>query len=302
MSGIRIGVNQFSFHRYYGEILRREIDPQVRWDLEEFLLQVEPLDLDVISLQTIYLQEAEIRAGKLRRASENLRETILEWGHPDGLQMGKSPVAEADALRWIRRAQELEMDLMRIVAGYPSYRGEEPVADQILRLTPMLQLLCDQAAETGLALALENHADFTPAELKQLIETVGRDNLGAAFDTGNCVRLGVELLEGTRTIAPLTSMVHLKDIVELPESVGDPLAVWPSAVFGQGTTDVAGALDLLVAAGFAGPVLVELSALHPFGGDECEAVAACVEWLNRYVATGEDVPEESGPRRLNLGD
>ena len=285
MSRIRIGVNQFSFHRYYGEILRRETDPQAHWDLNEFLEQVEPLDLDVISLQTIYLQEAEITDGTLRDASACFPETILEWGHPDGLQMGKSAAAEADALQWIRRAQELEMDLMRIVAGYPSYRGEEPVADQIRRLTPVLQRLCDQAAETRLDLALENHADFTPAELKQLIEAVERENLGAAFDTGNCVRLGVELLEGTRTIAPYTSMVHLKDIVQLAESVGDPLAVWPSAVFGQGATDVGGALDILVGAGFAGPVLVELSALYPFGGDECEAVAACVEWLNRYVAT-----------------
>ena len=284
MSGIRIGVNQFSFHRYYGEILRRETDPQVRWDLDRFLEQIEPLDLDAISLQTIYLQEEENCQGKLREASHGFRETILEWGHPDGLQMGKSAAAEADALKWVGRAQELEMDLMRIVAGYPSYRGEEPVADQIRRLTPVLQRLCDQAAETRLDLALENHADFTPAELKQLIEEVGRENLGAAFDTGNCVRLGVELLEGTRTIAPFTSMVHLKDIVQLPESVGDPLAVWPSAVLGQGSTDVTAALDILVAAGFAGPVLVELSALYPFGGDECEAVAACVEWLHRYVA------------------
>ena len=283
MSGIRIGVNQFSFHRYYGEILRRETDPQERWDLNAFLDKVEPLDLDAISLQTIYLQEAEIC--DLRAASAGFRETILEWGHPDGLQMGKSSATEADASKWIRRAQELEMDLMRIVAGYPSYRGEEQVADQIRRLTPVLQRLCDQAAETRLDLALENHADFTPAELKLLIETVERENLGAAFDTGNCVRLGVELLEGTRTIAPFTSMVHLKDIVQLPESVGDPLAVWPSAVLGQGSTDVTAALDILVGAGFAGPVLVELSALYPFGGDECEAVAACVEWLNRYVAT-----------------
>ena len=285
MSGLRIGVNQFSFHRYYGEILRRETDPQVRWDLNGFLDKVEPLDLDVISLQTLYLQQAEISNGMLREASAGFRETILEWGHPDGLQMGKSAAPEADAAQWIRRAQELEMDLMRIVAGFPSYRGEEPVADQIRRLTPVLQRLCDQAAETGLDLALENHADFTPTELKQLIEEVGRENLGAAFDTGNCVRLGVELLEGTRTIAPHTSMVHLKDIVQLPESVGDPLAVWPSAVFGHGSTDLSGALDILVAAGFAGPVLVELSALYPFGGDEGEAVAACVDWLNRYVAT-----------------
>ena len=282
MSGIRIGVNQFSFHRYYGEILRRETDPQVCWDLDRFLEQIDPLDLDVISLQTIYLQEAEIC--DLRTVSAGFRETILEWGHPDGLQMGRSAAAEADASQWIRRAQELEMGLLRIVAGYPSYRGEEPVADQIRRLTPVLQRLCDQAAETGLELALENHADFTPAELKQLIETVARENLGAAFDTGNCVRLGVEILEGARTIAPFTSMVHLKDIVQLPESVGDPLAVWPSAVFGEGSTDVSGALDILVAAGFEGPVLIELSALYPFGGDECEAVAACVEWLNRYVA------------------
>lgn len=289
VSAIRIGVNQFSFHRYYGEILRRESDPGVRWDLNDFLTHVDPLDAEVISLQTSYLDDGEIRDGRLREASERFKETILEWGHPDGLQMGKSEEAEADALRWVRVAQEREMGIMRIVAGFPTYRGEEPVEDQFRRLIPILRRLCDRAAETRLQLALENHADFTPAELKRLIDMVERENLGAAFDTGNCVRLGVEILEGTRTIAPLTSMVHLKDIVELPESIGNPLAVWPSAVFGQGSTDVRGSLDILLATGFSGPVLVELSALHPFGGDECSAVAACVDWLTNYQkADGRD--------------
>jgi sugar phosphate isomerase/epimerase len=285
VSRIRIGVNQFSFHRYYGEILRHESDPEVRWDLNDFLTQVEPYDPDVISLQTIYLQDDEIHGGKLQEASERFKETILEWGHPDGLQMGKSQEAEADASRWIRLAQELEMGIMRIVAGFPTYRGEEPVEDQFRRLIPILQRLCDRASETQLQLALENHADFTPVELKRLIGMVERENLGAAFDTGNCVRLGVEILEGTRAIAKLTRMVHLKDIVQLPESVGNPLGVWPSAVFGQGATDVRGSLDVLVASGFSGPVLVELSAVHPFGGDERDAVAACVDWLTSYKKT-----------------
>ncbi len=30
MSSIQVGVNQFSFPRYYGEILKRETDPQER--------------------------------------------------------------------------------------------------------------------------------------------------------------------------------------------------------------------------------------------------------------------------------
>lgn len=285
MSGFLVGVNQFSFHRYYGEILRRESDPQVRWDLNEFFAQVEPLNLDVVSLQTVYIHESEINDRMLKEANDRFRQVIFEWGHPDGLQMGKSALAEEDAIRWIGRAQGLEMDLMRIVAGFPNYRGEEPLDDQIDRLIPILQRLCDRAAESGLSLALENHADFTPTELCRLIDATERENLGAAFDTGNCVRLGEDLLEGARAIAPRTSMVHLKDIYELPESAGNPLGVWPSATCGHGTTDISGALDILGAADFDGPVLVELSAVYPFGGDEREVVAASVGWLNRYLET-----------------
>src|SRR5207249_8314401 len=134
---------------------------------------------------------------------------IIEWGHPDGLQMGTSPEAAADLKRWLHLTSALGCKLVRIVAGYSTYRGREPVPTQMVRLIPLLREMCQEAADLGIVLALENHADFTPLELVELIGQVGAPNLRATFDMGNCVRLDADLIESTRCIAPITEIVHL---------------------------------------------------------------------------------------------
>ena len=47
---------------------------------------------------------------------------------------------------------------------------------------------------------------------------VGAPNVGATFDTDNCVRWGVDLIESTQCVAPVTASINLKDLWVLEES------------------------------------------------------------------------------------
>jgi sugar phosphate isomerase/epimerase len=281
---VKIGVDQFSYHRFFGEISPWEADPGLRWTIADFLNRVSSMGVDAVGLQTAYLNSVNLEVLR-RELTERSLICILEWGHPDGLKMGKSQWARSDLKRWIRKCAQMRVRTLRIVAGYPTYRGQEPVSVQIERLTPLLREMCVQAAEFGVVLALENHADFTPAELTDLIHRVHHPNLRALFDTGNTIRVGACLIESAAHIASITEIVHLKDLYILKESLGNPNASWPSAPLGRGSLDIPGVLATLRQHGFNGILLIEMAHMHPNWPDEDDAVAQSVEWLRNRLGS-----------------
>ena len=281
---VKIGIDQFSYHRFFGEINRWEVDPGLRWTLADFLDRASSLGVDTVGLQTAYLDSASLEALN-RELTKRPLICILEWGHPDGLKMGKSQRAKEDLKNWIGICAQLGVTTLRIVAGYPTYRGQEPVAVQIERLSPLLRDMCHYAVEFNVVLALENHADFTPVELTDLIHRVNHPNLRAVFDTGNTIRLGADLIESAARIAAVAEVVHLKDLSILRESLGNPNASWPSAPLGHGSLDIPGVIDTLLQHGFKGVFLVEMAHMHPNWPDEDRAVAQSVEWLRSRLGS-----------------
>ncbi len=280
---MKIGLDQFSFHRFHGDVFPWESDPVTRWTLVDFLEYANQQRVQLVGLHVHYLTTDEATHLGETLASRGMT-AILEWGHPDGLQMGTNREAVGDLQRWLARAGKIGVPLVRIVAGYPSWRGREPVATQIERLVPILRDLCHEAAALNITLAIENHADFTPKELLDLVKRVGSKHLRICFDTGNCVRVGADLVESARAVAPFTAMVHLKDLRVLEASQGDPSANWPSAPIGQGSFDLPAVLDALSSGGFDGPLLIELAQLHPDFHDEQTVVEQSLRWLRNHVA------------------
>jgi sugar phosphate isomerase/epimerase len=85
-----------------------------------------------------------------------------------------------------------------------------------------------------------------------------------------------------RRLAERTAMVHLKDV----EPGGWRGPTGPASVaYGTGAIDVAGVVDELVAARFAGPICVELGHLGGGDVDERALVAECVDWLRDRLAS-----------------
>jgi len=178
---------------------------------------------------------------------------------------------------------------MRITLGSPASRGTEPAQDLVDRLIEPARRAADRAADVGLALAIENHGDITVADILQILERVDRPNLGVTLDDLNLPRVGDDMIEGTRALAPHTLLVQLKDHVAT-----DDMTIQGGAVctaLGEGVAPLHEILAVLDEAGFEGPVCVELASLGAGadGIDELAMIERSVEWLRQ------NVPGRNGP-------
>jgi sugar phosphate isomerase/epimerase len=241
---------------------------------------------DVVFLETCYLPEPEaIDATELLREAGGVL-VRFSWGHPwpagrfHGLDGGRSYGAEQELGRWIEAAGRMGHDLLRITAGSPASRGDEPAAVLVERLVGPVRRAADHAADRGIGLALENHGDLRVADILELFSLVDRSNLGVCLDNVNLLRVGDDMAEGTRALAPHTLLVQLKD-----HEAGDP-TVWGGPVctaLGEGVADLDAVLAILAAAGFDGPVCVELASLGPDDVDEIAMIERSVTWLRERL-------------------
>jgi sugar phosphate isomerase/epimerase len=282
---LRIGIDSYSYHRLLGEIRPGETQPRrsFRPGAADVLGHARTLGVDGVSLETCFLDPPDELDAAALRADAGSLEVVLAWGHRHGLEFGADATALADLVGWLELAPLVGCDLVRCVVASPAFRGAAPVAEQIARSVRPLSAAATRARELGLALALENHGDLRAAELLELVERVDDEALVVCFDTANALRVGDDAVEAVRLLAPLTRMVHLKDVEPL-ERADDAVAGPSSVPYGQGVVPVADVLDALRSAGFDGLVCVELGQL-PSDGDELALVEQGVAWLRAYASS-----------------
>ena len=153
---------------------------------------------------------------------------------------------------------------MRITLGSPASRGTEPAQVLVDRLIEPTRRVAEVAAEVGVRLAIENHGDMRAEDILEVIERTRATNLGVTLDNVNLIRVGDDMIEGTRALASRTLLVQLKD--HPPTS--DP-SVWGgpvSVALGDGVAPLHEVVAILDAAGFDGPVCVELASLGARAG------------------------------------
>jgi sugar phosphate isomerase/epimerase len=287
---MRVGVDSYSYHRLYGEIRPGERPRQdAPWPLEPgpVLAHARAVGADVVMLETCYLPGPDELPTDSLGADAGLS-VRFSWGHPwpagafHGLDGGRTPAAETDLARWIDLCARLGHEVMRITLGSPATRTPEPSSDRVGRLVDPVRRAADRAANVDLALAIENHGDLTAAELKEIIDRADRANVGVTLDNVNLIRLGDDMIEGTRLLAPHTLVVQLKDHVatEDPSILGGPVCT----TLGEGDSPLLAVLAELDAVGFDGPICVELASLGPEPEDELSMIDRSVQWLRRHVA------------------
>jgi len=284
---LRVGIDSYSYHRYFGEIRAGEEDPGVRWTTWDFVERAAELGVDGVSLETCYLplDDRSFPERMAARLDDAELVRVLAWGHPGGLELGTSQAKYEELLRLFDHAEVMTSPLVRIVVGTFTHWRQEPEADSIGRLVPMVRDACRQAANRDIELAIETHCALSISALLELIERVDAHNLGVVLDTANVIRVGSDLLEATAKLAPLIKMVHVKDLDLSKADFGDPGGWWPCAPLGKGDLDLTGALGLVLDAGFDGLACVEIATLPP-GLDEDEAVAESVAWLQEFAREG----------------
>jgi len=277
---MRIGIDSYSFHRYFGEVYPGlQSDPGVRWDMAtDFVGYARAQGVDEVALETLFFPalDASYCRDLKGRLDEARLSRVVGWGHPDGLHGGRDEEALADLKRHIPVAPRLGASVMRIVVSSMLY-VDEPKEPQIQGSIRMLKEAVEVARDNGVTLALENHIDFTSAELLRIVEGVGSEYLKVNFDTGNALRLFEDPVEAARRLAPYIVATHTKDIT-MRSKGGTPMerfTWWPSCPVGTGLVDIPALVGVLNEAGFQGSLAVELDLLAPqFAGRREEDLVA----------------------------
>ncbi|MDO7882557.1 sugar phosphate isomerase/epimerase family protein [Salinibacterium soli] len=283
---MRAGIDSYSYHRLYGEIRagERQLDREPwPFDPRPVLEHALSVGAEAVYLETCYLPEPEeVTAGML----DSPLDVGLSWGHPwpgrvHGLEGGRSWAAEQELGRWIDAAARLGHRVLRITAGSPASRGDEPAEVLVERLVGPLRRAARHAQGAGVRLALENHGDLRAVDIVALLDAVALpDSLGVCLDNVNLVRVGDDMLEGTRLLAPHTLLVQLKD-----HEAGDPLADGGPVctALGDGVADLPAILDILQRADYRGDVCVEIASLGSGEVDELDLVGRSVTWLRENL-------------------
>jgi sugar phosphate isomerase/epimerase len=284
----KIGVDNFSYHRYFGWIMPGQSDPGRRWTLDDFLKRAGELELDVVSLETCFLPPLErpFLESLSKKLSDRKLEGILSWGHPRGLETGKNPAAAGDLKKTVEAASFLGTRVMRIVCGGLTDRVQEPVPLQMERVLKILPGLVEYAQAQDVVLAMENHLDFTADEQLEILQKIDSPYLRVTLDTGNNLRNLEDPMEVVRKLAPYTAATHIKDIMATGK--GNPATewrrFWPSAPLGRGIIDLAEVVRILRQNNYRGALNVEIDFLDPRWPDEDEAVAESITYLRKITA------------------
>jgi 3-oxoisoapionate decarboxylase len=271
-----VGVDSFSYHRWFGEHTPWETPLDSRRDAIDVLDLATGLGLDTVSLQTIHV-DAEAM-GTI--APPRSRETWIS-SSPGGIAAGWR--AGRTRRGWPTRSGGCSKRRRR--EPHPPGGVWRPVVVADRRLAPAGAAGADARPTgapgrgTGVALAIENHADLTIEDIVTLIDRVGAPDIGICFDLGNAVRVGEDVVAAALLAAPYVRMVHAKDIRIQPESLGDPSAWWPTCPLGRGDLPVAEALRATLSSPHPPRWYVEMATMHPDHPDEDAAVSESVVFL-----------------------
>ena len=267
---MKIGIDNYSYHRYFGEIYEGQQDPGYCWGLADCLQHIrkEHPDIEAISLETCFITGEERK--ELPRLLKDIQcEVVFAWGHPNGFMGVDMEEALAEIHDYLKISSSRGQDRMRIAASSLAYRTADR-ASQISAAVQAINRILPMAKEYRVQLALENHGDFSLPEMLAILELVHSDYLGVTFDTGNALRLHEDCCRSIKAYGERVLLVHAKDVAleaSVPTGGLAPVNCVPA---GQGLVDFGGLFDALAAIRYEGMVLIEISRLHSSLGNREE--------------------------------
>jgi len=171
--------------------------------LPQFIKYVAELGLDGVMVEAGYLAD-ESQYPAIRRLCEkyHLFLEIGGWGcAPDVLQSQ------------LRMARLLGSRVLR-TAIWGTGRFRLTPAERKQKLREAEKNLCavmPEAEKNGIAIAVENHQDFTASELLSVVKHIENEFCGICFDTGNSIPILQDPYKECRLLAPYVKTVHFKD-------------------------------------------------------------------------------------------
>jgi sugar phosphate isomerase/epimerase len=281
---MKIGIDSYCYHRYFGEVYPDQQDPGTRWTFLDFVRRAGELGVDGVSLESCFFPSLDERfLAEVKTAlDERGMDRVLAWGHPDGLEGGRNQNAWREMNSLIPKAHAMGASIMRIVASSLMFRYE-PHGPQIEAIVGMLRESVKIAEDHGIVLAIENHIDYTSAEILEILDRVGSEALKVNFDTGNALRMMENPVAAAKRLSSRIVAVHAKDMEACRHVPPEEWYFFSSVPVGTGLIDMPGVVRVLKESGFAGVLAVE-SDHHKDNQDEDRLVAQSVAYLKKLVA------------------
>ncbi len=283
---MKIGIDSYCFHRYFGEVYPNQEDPGRRMTYEDFLRRAIELGVDGVSLETCFFESTDESYLKKLKAliDQGNFEVVVAWGHPEGLEYGESKAAVEEMLGHFKTCEILGASVLRICGSRPG-PPQEPHQPLMDRIAQVMKEQIKKAEDKGIKLAMENHYDFTCDEMLNIFEQVGSDYFGMTYDTGNALRIGDEPVKAVKKMAKYIFATHTKDIVPVYGADPQDWDFFSSVPVGDGIIDMPALVKTLIGEGYDGLFAIELDRLHPDYEDEDPALAKSVEYLKKLRET-----------------
>jgi sugar phosphate isomerase/epimerase len=282
---MKIGIDSYCYHRFFGEVYDQQKKPAKSMTPEDFIRRAKELKVDGVSLESCFIPRFDASyLGELKAMMDEYKlDRVWAWGHPDGLEGGRNTKAYDEMVKSIDYAEAIGAKVMRVVGASLMFR-HDPHGPMIEKLSRMFSDAVKIAGKKGIRLADENHIDFNPDEMVQIITNVNSPSFGINFDTGNFMRVLSDPVKGMEKLAKYTFSTHLKDLKINRNAAVDDWFFFSSTPVGDGVVNNQKLAQLLKDAGYEGFLAVEIDFLHPdYNDDEDRAVAQSVKELRRIA-------------------
>ncbi|MBN9656681.1 MAG: sugar phosphate isomerase/epimerase [Acidobacteria bacterium] len=130
--------------------------------------------------------------------------------------------AVASLLKNVERAKAMGSPYVRgVLASERAAFPPGPVEQHMETAVKLLKAVRSQVMDAGMKIIIEVHKDLLAWELKQVVETAGKEFVGVYMDTGNPVFVLEHPMTTLETLAPHICSLHLRDSVvyETPRGV-----------------------------------------------------------------------------------
>jgi sugar phosphate isomerase/epimerase len=282
---MKVGIDSYCYHRYFGEVYDHQEKPSQTWALEDFINRAKELKVDGVSLESCFVRLDRAYLSEIKdMLDEAGLERVWAWGHPDGLEGGKNEPEFDKMLENFEYAKAIGAPIMRVVGSSLMFRNE-PHQAQIERLSAMFQKAVKTAERYDVKMAIENHIDFNSDEILQLLTNVGSSYFGVNFDTGNFIRVLDDPVKAAEKLGKHVLATHVKDVRLLDSVPADTWYFFSSAPIGQGLVDVKGVAGALKNCGYEGVLALEIDSLHPdYAGQEDKVVEDSISRLRALTS------------------
>jgi 3-oxoisoapionate decarboxylase len=228
-SGIRLGIDAYSLRA-------------LNWKALKLIEYAASQRLDVVQLSGLPAYES-LEPGHLRL----LRERAAAAGV--SLEVGIGSICETSAgwkptygtpveymSKAIRVAQAIGSPVIKAYLGGSADRSTAtPLARHIEETLKTLKAVRSMAVDHGVKIAMENHSgDLLARELRDLIETAGKDWVGCNLDSGNPMMTLEDPLLALEILGPYTLTTHIRDSVLFEHPRG---AAWQWVAMGDGVVN-----------------------------------------------------------------